>query len=97
MKKLKLPKGSIRITVTPETFIFPVKSKTGTQMWKLINSSNRTIGVYLSQGEAKEAAISFATRFFRTPKAYKEQYAAKLRSYEGMRREMLCRDDDEDS
>jgi hypothetical protein len=91
----RIPKKALRITRDPETFIFPVRGPKGSELWKLVNTNGRSIGIYGSESEAKHNAISHAQRFFRTPKEYRDQYQAKLNSFERLRRDLLGRDDED--
>ncbi len=89
MKPVKLPKGSLRVTRDPDLYVYPLKSSRGNQFWKVVNEKARSIGVYISELEAKSAAVSHASRFLKAPKEYRERYAAKLRSFEQVRKEQL--------
>lgn len=95
MKSTKLPKGAYRITRPPcELFIVPFKSPKGNGMWKVVPPRGRSLGIYDTEAEAKAAALLHAQRFFKAPKAYQDQYQAKLNSFNRIQNELLDKDDE---
>lgn len=90
----RLPKGAVRITVRPVLYIAPFKPKPWDKVrWRVLDHSGKKLaGSYKSQEDAKEAAISLAIRLFRPPKDYCDKYAMKLRQWNQIGTDQLCKE-----
>jgi hypothetical protein len=92
--KIKFPKDAIRVTVRPvELFVARYKRhKWGEFAWRVFDRGGTVFSTHKTETEAKEAAFSRALKLFRTPKEYREKYAMRLRQWNQLATDQLCKE-----